>query len=442
MSEILKKARQRSERAIEDLEKQRTHRDDADSEDNKHAAPWLNQLRKPSPIHPKPKPIRETPEVNGTKEEDNVPEFIRKARTLSMSQDDETGIKPVSPTAARKPPPVTAKPPPVTAKPRLPMPSVPVDNSSGNQSTESQDNRPAWMKQRERQVKMASETAAKPPPGPKPPVALPNGSPAHNIAPSSPAPPLAKKPRPVPAPRGVTSPKREPAGQPAVAYEQGSPPTVTRVGGSVMDRARSLERGMSGSISPPPSPKGLPPKPIPPTRTTPTHQVGSIGDRSPSTTVSPPGIPSKPPIGSKPGPPPPVRREFKEPAAPPPAAAPPSPAPPPIPSKGPPPPPVTPPPPSMPPPPTSAPPPPMMAPSFFTAPATHAEPTPRMDTVQFRRLPLQSVDLSNPPPMPSRSSKPSSPIATEEGMCPLHECILPLNLYTNDTYANIMKDDY
>ena len=438
MSEILKKARQRSERAIEDLEKQRTNRDDADSEDNKHAAPWLNQLRKPSPIHPKPKPIRETPEVNGTKEEDNVPEFIRKARTLSVSHEDETSIKPVSPTAARKPPPVTAKPPPVTAKPRLPMPSVPVDNSSGNQSTESQDNKPAWMKQRERQVKMASETAAKPPPGPKPPVALPNGSPAHNVASSSPAPPLAKKPRPVPVPRGVTSPKREPASQPAVANEQGSSPAVTRVGGSVMDRARSLERGMSGSISPPPSPKGLPPKPVPPTRTTPTHQVGSIGDRSPNTTVSPPGIPSKPPIGGKPGPPPPVRREFKEPAAPPPAAAPPSPALPPIPSKRPPPPPVTPPPPSMPPPPTSAPPPPMMAPSFITAPATRGESTPRTDTVQFRRLPLQFVDSSNPPPMPSRSSKPSSPIATEDGMCTLHECILSLNLYTNDTVCKIL----
>ena len=77
MSEILKKARQRSERAIEDLEKQRTHREDTDSE-GKPAAPWLNQLRKTAPIHPKPKPIRETPEINGTKEEDNVPEFIKK----------------------------------------------------------------------------------------------------------------------------------------------------------------------------------------------------------------------------------------------------------------------------------------------------------------------------------------------------------------------------
>ncbi len=419
MSEILKKARQRSEKAIENLEKQRAHRDEPDAED-KPAAPWLNQLRKPSPIHPKPKPIKETPAVNGTKEEDNVPEFIRKARTFSVSQEDETNIKPVSPIAARKPPPVTAKPPPAPAKPRLPMPSMPVDSSGSNQSTESQENKPAWLKQRERQVKMASETAAKPPPGPKPPAGLPNGSPAHTITPSSSAPPPAKKPRPVPAPRGVTSPKKEPY-QPAVANEpakQGSPPTVTHVG-SVMDRARTLERGMSGSVSPPPSPKGLSPKPTPPTRTTPTHHVGSIGDRSPITTVASPGIPSKPPVAGKPGPPPPMRREFKEPAPPP--AASPSPTPPPIPTKGPPPPPATPPPPSVPPPlPTG--PPPTKPPSFPpVAPATHGESTPRTDLVhQFRRLPLQFVDLSNPPPMPSRSSKLSSPIATGEGTICVH----------------------
>ena len=36
-----------------------------------------------------------------------------------------------------------------------------------------------------------------------------------------------------------------------------------------------------------------------------------------------------------------------------------------------------------------------------------------MVSLQFRRLPLQSVDLFNPPSVPSRSSKPSSPIAEE-----------------------------
>lgn len=325
MSEILKKARQRREGAIEDLEKQRTHREEADSED-KPAAPWLNQLRKPAPVL-RPKPIKETPVVNGTKEEENVPEFIKKVRTFSMSHEDEANIKPVSPTAARKPPPVTSKPPPVTAKPRLPMPSMPADSSSNQSTDATQDNKPAWLKQRERQVKMASEMA-KPPPGPKPPAALPNGSPAHTVTSSSSAPPLAKKPRPVPAPRGVASPKREP-GQPITnePTEQESPPTAARVGSSVKDRARTLERGMSGSVSPPPSPKALPSKPIPPTRTTPTHQVGSVGSSGPITIVSPPGIPSKPPIAGKPGPPPPVRREFKEPAPPPPAASP-SPTPP------------------------------------------------------------------------------------------------------------------
>ena len=381
MSEVLKRARMRSERAIEDLENKRNQREDADSEDNKPAAPWLNQLRKTAPIHPKPKPIREVPaQVNGTKE-DEVPEFIRKARTLSVSMENDADIgvsnKPVSPTV-RKPPPVTAKPPPITAKPRLPTPSMPTDSNQ----PEVQE-KPAWMKQRERQVKMASEMA-KPAPGPKPSAALPNGSPAHAV--TSSAPPPAKKPRPVPAPRGITSPKKEHQPIANEPTEQGSP-SVT-CGGSVRDRARTLERGMSGSVSPPPSPKGLPPKLVPPTRTTPTHQVGSI-----TTVVSL----SKPPVAGRPGPPPPVRREFKEPAPSPPVEPPPSPVPPPIPTKGPP-----------PPPPTFSPP---------SAPATQGEPTPPMVSLQkFRRLPLQSVDIFNPPGVPSRNTKPSGPIATEEGI--------------------------
>lgn len=395
MKEVLKKARLRSEKAIEDLEQKRHQRDETD--DDKHAAPWLNQLRKTAPPPPKPKPIKE-PEMNGTAE-NNVPEFIKKARTFSVGHESEQDAvrpnKPVSPVTARKPP-TTAKPP-VTTKPRLPIPSMPAQDNAQPEVQE----KPAWMKQRERQFNMAKmsavDSAGKPAPGQKPPVGLPNGNPGHGV---SSAPPPAKKPRPVPTPRNVTSPKRE--ALPAVneSNERESPPLSA--GGSVKDRAKSLERGMTGgNLSPPPSPK-IAPKPVPPTRTTPVHQVGG----NHPTPV--PTIPSKPPIttvvaaASKPAPYPPVRREFKEPAPPPPVTPPPpSPSPmppPPIPSKA---------------GPFPSPGPPSMAPpSSF--PVTQGESTPPMVSLQkFRRLPLQSVDIFNPPSVPSRNSKSSSPI--EEG---------------------------
>ena len=320
MTEVLKKARLRSERAIEDLETKRHQREETD--DDKPAAPWLNQLRKTAPPAPKPKPAKEV-EMNGTQED--VPEFIKKVRTFSMSHEHEGDggqtIKQLSPVTARKPPPVTSKPA-VTAKPRLPTPSTPVDNAQ----PEVQD-KPAWMKQRERQINMATkstEGGTKPPPAaPKPPAALPNGSPAHSH------PPPAKKPRPVPTPRTVMSPKREAQQPPSdVPNEQESPPRTP--GGSVRDKARSLERGTASfnNVSPPQSPKLQPSKPPPPTRTTPVRQVAD------SAAAAAPTVPSKlPPTAGKPLLAPPPKREFREPAAPPPPVSPPSPIPPQIPTR-------------------------------------------------------------------------------------------------------------
>lgn len=422
MNEILKKARMRNQSAFEDLESKRPKDDGED----KHAAPWLNQLRKTGPAPkpaPKPRPEEEETdvppwvkrkaasekplpqEVTENGQDEKVPEFVKKARKMSFQEDeDSSSTKP-------SPPPVK----PRLASPPLPRPK-PVDQPESD--------KPAWLKQRERQLNMSKltrENTDSPDLPPKPSiqphssVAAPprSGSPSQHPRSDSPnqaPPPPVKRTRPTPVPR--TAPKPTDLSQPSqetrkeeegsrVDKEEESPPLTPS---SVRERAKTLERsfGGGGSATPPPvhSHHQEPPKPPKP----------KVMPRSPSNQrVSPV------PIGSteKPPPPVPIRKENAEtqlPAVPtrdhsiPPT--------------------VSPPPPLVPPRARETPPivhrePPVPAPSLLSkpplpsrvpGPITQGEPTPPMVSVQkFRRRPLQSVDLCKPPPIPLRRTKPVLP---------------------------------
>ncbi|XP_041346640.1 36.4 kDa proline-rich protein-like [Gigantopelta aegis] len=74
MNEILKRRQQMNSRALEDLDKSRQQQQEADTED-KHVAPWLNQLKKTN---------RTSAENNDEPKEEEVPEFIRKRRSMSL----------------------------------------------------------------------------------------------------------------------------------------------------------------------------------------------------------------------------------------------------------------------------------------------------------------------------------------------------------------------
>ena len=361
MSEIMKKARARSDKALFDLEHKKDHTDEDD--EDKHTAPWAHKLRKTSHL-------KTTDEVvNGHDSNDDVPEFIKKRKALGQHEGGGDSSPPIAPKPIAAPKPV-----------RMPTPSTMQPKAVDGQQSEVQE-KPAWLKQRERQANLAkmAPDSKPPPPATKPP------PPEQSMSPIRSPPPLKKKPKPVPIPRKPSSENLYPLPTRTEIKEthilennkQESPPSTPS---SVRERAMTLERSM-GSVSstPPQSPKPPPPKPIPRTKPVPLEKP-AIPAKDVSLSL-PPKAPAYVPA-----------REKEPPPLPPPNV---SPAPPPIPSKG-------------------APP----SPSFPFPPATHAEPTPPTGSVvKFRRLPLQSVDLFNPPALPSQYTKPALPGNAHCGVC-------------------------
>lgn len=431
MNEILKKAKSRSTN-YENLEKKFK-----DASEDKHIAPWANQLRKT------PRDDEAAKRGLLDSQESEVPEFIRKARTLSIATDaDVDGDGRPSPSPPLHPPAVSKKPPPVAStKPRVPSPGSMMPKVVEGESSSTAP-KPAWQKQRERQVALSQSSggdgvggeskpakyvpakpspaipnkpavAGRPPlPGKVSPTLLPkapigDGSNGHK----SNAPPLqvTPKPKPKPTPRNLPStiPVLSPRHENGTVNGISEPDlTISPRTLSIKDKARFLEKSMGVVDDAPPPPSTAPPPPSsappPPSAAPPTSKPPPPKPvpRSPSNHNIQPPLPRKPASspptpGSKPaGSSPSSRRPYR--------VAPPIPN-----GKLPPPPPETPPPSSTTPPlPTKAPP----APVPGLAAATQAQPTPPMGSVmKFRRLPLRPVDLFNPPPPPSRDTKPSWP---------------------------------
>lgn len=450
MAEILQKAKAR--RPIEDLEK--SFKDEDPNE--KHLAPWANQLRKTSGGR------QGTPE---RMDKEEVPEFVRKARTLSVNEDTSEGPEKEPEgalTLPRKLPPSTlsrklAPGPPPSAKSVQNIPPVPPKSVDGAVEQE----RPAWQKQQGKPI-------APPQPGggvrvtPKPIRQAPTKPPISEGKPRLPSKPVAS----VPAGKlGVASKHTPPLpGKPTPAP---SPPmaVVGRVSnGEVNGHSPVLPAHMMRAPKPMPGPRQAAKKNVfaaeesnDHTSTLPrpssfcSREVAETSDRnagmmsSVSTTVesSPPPIaPVSRPHNSR-GPPPqkPFRRysnlfQDSQPAVPtrrssiphppkeeePPvipervssrSPGPPESKTPPMESKPPPPPPDKCRPPStfssssatsfqLPPIPGKPP----MTTFHPQPPVSLGQSTPPMGSVmKFRRLPLLHVDLDNPPALPSRNTK-------------------------------------
>ncbi|CAI8055753.1 Filamentous hemagglutinin [Geodia barretti] len=413
ISEIMKRARQRtgSTSAIMDLETKIGEKKD---DDNAHVAPWANQLRKPK-VPPPPKEARKE---GG---EGSTPPWVKR-----KVENEE----PATESRARAPPTAPSKPP--------------VANGSGpdgRSSPTGDDNKPPWLKQRERQQQLAKtapgsgiaekphivpKPAAKPPPmAPKPATKPPQLAPGPKPPSDQPPPTSPRKTRPVPTPKTNDSAESEKQASGA------SPPTQSA---GVLAKAKMFaEAGSKPAIAPK---TGTRPPPVKP------HGVGAenspvVAPRVEKKSPTPPPIPTRESSMSQstqPRSPSPIPEDTPPFSRPPPSVpetnAAPIPAfcPPPI-STRPPPPPTTPPPPSSqppiipPPPPLSEPPgppslpdrnPPKAPPPFLPSsrpppslPATRAQPTPPTGSVmKFRRRPLKSVDRSKPPPLPPPNSKP------------------------------------
>lgn len=387
MKEILMKARSRSDRdrAFEELEQKKQKQDD---DEDKPAAPWLNQLRKTTVTKSKEEEVSSPPqwvkrisqtEISVPNSNSDVPEFIKRVRTLSHHEaDDSTANKPSSPVLSqRSPPPVGAKPsvkPPPAVKPRAPKPAG--FHPKVPQGTEVAEKAP-WLKQRERQINMSKEDVSgerdddrppsptsKPPTTSKPPPALPSKPSESNASPIS----ARKPPRPVPLPKRT---QHEPCDE-----ETNDKPTS--------DSPPELPKILRREIKPPPIPISQP-APVPST-SVPTHLAQTGLNPSPK-----PRLPSKAP--------PPIPRSTAE-VAPAPVplrngALPPGPKPPP---------PFTPPPPFSE---SEVPLPPRTVSPAQLPVQTQGEPTPILGSVlKYRRLPLRSVDPFNPPPRPSSLTKP------------------------------------
>ena len=356
MNEILKKARARSERNFEDLEKKNKVEDSED----KHAAPWANQLKRT----PKHKVIDNELRSSNIEEEEEVPEFIRKRRTMSITDGSDSNKNP-SPTGRKPGSPVTRKPapqPPV-AKPRVPNPNESKPPKPVPAGKPALANKPVIAGKPPIQIKssLAGQT-----PKPRTVVADENSN--------GPSVPPKVSQRPVPVPRSpLHSPNHLPNGNGVsemIDSDEFPPPPPIR------EKASTLERKKVAS------PNGLPPEPLPSRAVPPKPMPRSSSSQNMQPSVleneSPPIIGAKPAAGP---PPIPVRVSSD--------------------SKPPPPPPDTPPPPSSPPPPLIPVKPPL---------ATHGQPTPPTGSVmKFRRLPLQPVNPLQPPNIPSRALKPPVP---------------------------------
>ena len=161
MNEILKRAKARP-RNFEDLEKKK----EAEPEE-KPVVPWANQLRR-TPQH-KPSEEGKRASLSESQEED-VPEFIRKARTLSIADTDDE-IQPTSPPAVAKKPssPISGRKPPAPGiKPRNMNPAAYAPKAPVDAPTVG--DKPNWQKQRERQLALSQGDSkpAKPVPAEKP----------------------------------------------------------------------------------------------------------------------------------------------------------------------------------------------------------------------------------------------------------------------------------
>lgn len=424
MSEILKKARQRtgSSSAFTDLENKMLEKKE---DENAHVAPWANQLRKTSKVLPPtvetskdtsspPSWVKKKPPVEAP--EDDEPEFLRKRKQIQGLQQKE-----VCDPSSDSPP----------------LSKSPVNVANGESGD---DNKPAWLKQRERQQQMAKTVNSEDKPAvvPKPAARPPPMAPKPNKAPppTDPPAPSPRKPRPTPTPRNQDS------SAPSVPPPEENSSSNTS---SVMAKAKMFTE----AAKPPVAPK-VASKPQPIAAAPPTESPPPISPRVEKKSPTPPPIPTREasmkhavkapppaslspvlarrmasPIQEEEPPPLPTSRPPPLVVPPPPPDMPPPPTSPPPPSSQPPPPPLSHPPSSgappalpernKPGPPSSRPP-----PSLPRGPVTQAQPTPPTGTVlKFRRRPLQSVNLSNPPPLPQRDTKPEWPFG-KTIIAPLH----------------------
>ena len=242
-------ARSRSDRVLEELENRNSPKED---DEDRCAAPWLNQLQK-NVLVPAPKPKSSEDAsllwVKKNEQQEDIPEFIKKARKITKSGSGfgETSTQPFhSPSSA---------PPHQAVKPRV---------TSLPQQEPEEEKKPAWLKQRERQLQQAKMGGAKckgkpPPPtvapqlGVAPPPTIPqlgqNGS-QHPLTP-------AKKPKPVPLPRKSTLSTLPVVTKPQRSVLPSLPP------GSVREKVMTLEKNTSSSHEFSKNSPIVTPKPVP-----------------------------------------------------------------------------------------------------------------------------------------------------------------------------------
>ena len=451
MSEILQKAKAR--RPIGNLEK--SFKEEEPSQGN-HVSPWANQLRKTNKVDE---------DRSASPDENTIPEFVKKARTLSIATDPDDEDPPnvpmresSAPSPPRNPPLSTHTP---TAKlrgtvsnthmPAIPPKSAEVDSELDKHGFQKMRDKPAMPAQQGDVMRAPTKPVRPAPTKPpivdgKPPPPLPSKqvSPVPSSKPgiaSKPAPlagksvpalpkvvgratngevegqipiqsPLVKtKPRPSPTPRGVVSnamadaEERKDVTSPSFSNRETSPiPPVSRPPGSKGPPPPKPRRQSNMSQDSQFSPMTRNSSDTPPPFFERSSQLSLVAPATPELKHPPTGFkpPLPPPVVSKPSPPPPV---VAKPPLPPVISKPPRP------------------PPealhtthtfSTPPPPVFAPPsqmPPI--PEKSTAkirppllPISYGQATPPMGSVmKFRRLPLRPVDQTKPPPLPLKNTK-------------------------------------
>ncbi len=366
MKEILRKRQTMNTKRFDDLEN--TKKED-DSEE-KQLAPWQLEKKKKAVPTPSPRPSsHETKVTNG--DDDDVPEFIKKRRSMSFADDGDTVVK--------QPPSVSHKPP------SIPITPINEEHVSTTQKVPPVQPKPkpaprAAPKRFDKPVVSSSPPAPRPKPNPRKD-SLPGEQPSPPL--SRPPPPTTnslerntKPPIPIPPKPGTGS--------------RNSSPQIERRSDKVQPVFSALSKSQPGEL-PPSQPEELPPPPFKPPP--PKDSPGTARAFPPkNVSDSPPKI--RPPIMKKPDHDSPslIRKPIMEPK---------------LPTTLPPPKPLE----SLPPKPLEGPP-----PSFKPAPPlpvpvqSQAEPTPPAPSVlKYRRLPLPAVDINNPPPLPCRSKKPHKP---------------------------------
>ena len=309
MSEILKKRRQMSSNAFENLEKSKH---DEENEE-KHVAPWMNELKRSrSPS------ISNEPRIKPKTDDEEVPEFIRKRRSMSLHQSDEEE-------ECHTPPLPVAGKPHVAPKPRLITDRIPEETS------------------------IPPSIAPKPKPAPK---LAPKPAPKPSEKPNK-SPPLGPKPK-------VDSKPVPPVRKESI-LESKCDSTISSVSTDDVFEEQN-EPPVPPHSKPPPSRIDSHEVDRKPPTITPNPWRGSNNPPVPETKSQPPTIKPPPPIPTNEAPP--IQLPQK--------------------------------------PPTYKPPPPVPIQS-------HGEVTPTLPVLRYRRLPLPIVDIYNPPPVPSSSTKPKIP---------------------------------